>query len=167
MKTQNFFIALAVCASILAMITAQNKSQLQSTSELNNTVDLNQIKYDLENLKSKVDRQANQVSNLTFRETILEQKYSGASFTATDSSYRIINTGIGNVLVALRNVEKMGDGYKLFFQIGNPNSMTLSGLKGKISWRPTVDYKKYYADSKYSAEIDERLTKKTLMSYRM
>jgi hypothetical protein len=150
---EQFFVGLAVCISILSLY----RSTIREVPPQN----IDSMKAEIENQKTSIDNLKNQINTLSddfmkFGYDYYTSNASSASFTPTDSTFFPIRTAYGNLMVSLENTEKLGDGYKLIFSFGNPTSMSISDLKGKITWRPRVDYKKYYGDMNYKNEIDQK-----------
>lgn len=62
-----------------------------------------------------------------------------ASYTAglnlTDKSFSAVRTSLGLFLVSVQDVTPFANGVKLRLDVGNPQAMTYSGLKFRISWK--------------------------------
>lgn len=62
-----------------------------------------------------------------------------ASYTAelslTDKSFSTVRTDLGIFLVSVQDVTPFANGVKLKLDVGNPQAMTYSGLKFKLSWK--------------------------------
>jgi len=155
MTKEQFFIGLAVCMSAISLLAGvQNNSPLTDTSAL---------KIEVDTLKNKLEAQQQAFTNLQSGYYKLagqfyytQSKFSSGTFSSTSTGFQLIGTSYGNLLVSLKNVEKFGDGYRLTFSFGNPTSIGISGLKGKITWQPATDYPKYYSDTNYKQEIDQK-----------
>lgn len=120
--------------------------------------DLRQQKYEIERLNNLISNAQNAISDIRLKNVIAQ--HNSAGFEISDNSFRIIKSTYGDLLVSLRSVEKYGNGYKLVFDFGNPMALTLVGLKGKITWKPTVDWQKYFSDKTYQDEIDSKTQSK-------
>jgi hypothetical protein len=138
---------------------------------MQNSPDINSVKTSIDNLatrveraQSKIDATSDTLSNLDKRLwnavtqifSINQRFTTIGTFNPTSAGFQFINTSYGNLLVSLKNIERLGNGYKLVFHVGNPTSVTITNLKGKISWRPVVDYQKYFADVQYQKDIDQK-----------
>jgi hypothetical protein len=116
------------------------------------------VSYTVQN--DGVETRLSSLENELFLIKIKQQQHSQGTFTTTDSSFQLIETSYGRLLVSLQNSEKQGDGYRLSFHFGNPTTMTITDIKGKIVWKPLIDYKKYYTDAVYREDMNKKTREK-------
>lgn len=167
MKFQEWLCLAAIITSVSALYLTQHPINADITTKHDDVKSNQQILQDLAQLNASLAGVKNQIEFLRAEnQQVLDKIWSIqskqvaaehrlAEFMPTAQGYSRISTDLGDVLVSLKNTEKFGDGYKLTFEIGNPMSLTISGLKGKISWGPSIDAEKYNSDSKYKQEIDK------------
>ena len=79
-----------------------------------------------------------------------------AYFNGIDETFQPVRTNYGVLLILYQDAQKIGNGYKLTFKIGNPYLMKFNGLKGKIEWEPKVDYERAKNDEEYSKSMTGR-----------
>lgn len=149
MKKETVLSGLALLVASLALLASLQKTETHRPSDPN--ADIVALQKDFDSLKTRVN------------ELWIERLFAShkeASFNTTSQGFSLIETQYGNLMVSLKNTEKYGDGYKLTFEIGNPTSLTISGLSGEIEWQPLIDYKRYYDDENYKKETDEKTKSK-------
>lgn len=88
-----------------------------------------------------IDAMINLITGLSNRVQTLEQiQFSQTGyFTPTDTKYRTIHTNLGNFMVSLDDVVKYAGGYKLSFNIGNPNFASYTNVNIKLHWNTTLN----------------------------
>ncbi len=109
-------------------------------------------------IKQSYEQLSKSVLSLSFDYYASQNK--SAVFSPTDTGFQLLNTAYGNLLVSLKNIEKHGNGYSLIFDIGNPTSISIAGLKGRVKWGPKTDWTKYYSEPAYAEDINKKTQSK-------
>jgi len=167
MTKEQFFIGLAVCMSALSLYVVLENTAPQNVGPISSQPATNLLNSEINGLRATLQTQQQTLTDFQTEFNKLhsqflysQNQFSVGIFSPTDQGFQLIRSTYGNLLVSLVNTEKLGDGYKLTFNFGNPTSMTISGLKGKISWQPTTDYQKYMDDPNYMKEINQKTNSK-------
>lgn len=128
-------VVLSCLALVVALVVALGQNLTPSTPTAPPPADIDTVKSKLDALDTDLEALKSE-TNVKFAD--IQYEYAAAKFSSTDPNFRLLKTDYGLLMIALRGTEKSGDGYKLIFDIGNPSSITLSGLKGTITWRPAI-----------------------------
>ncbi|GAB1578037.1 hypothetical protein BPNSA17_28700 [Bordetella petrii] len=62
-----------------------------------------------------------------------------ARLSLTDKTFSTVRTDLGIFLVSVQDVTPFANGVKLKLDVGNPQAMTYSGLKFKLSWKTAAN----------------------------
>jgi hypothetical protein len=139
-----FFIAVIFC--LLPAGCEQYNPNKQAEKIEKQNKEITALKEDLEQLRELV--RLHSYTSLKVERNINEM----AIFTPSDKGYQPINTSAGPLLIALRDIKKYANGYKLTFEVGNPTlakfgSSTAIILYGK-SYDKSTDYNEWESNLK-------------------
>lgn len=56
----------------------------------------------------------------------------------SSQGYATLDAGVGKLMVSVEDIEPYADGVKVRLAIGNPNAVTLNGLKGEATYGPAT-----------------------------
>jgi len=92
------------------------------------------------------------------------QRSTGGSYTEVDlastGGYVPVRGRFGVFLVSVKNVEPYLDGYRVTFEVGNPQYATFSNLKIKTVWGSKFEYSKATNDVNYVENYNASLKRK-------
>lgn len=91
-------------------------------------------------LEQKLGDLEQRVSTLEFDKTLNEWSRTNnfVSLSLDEKGYTPIQTTIGQLLIAGGSATPYLDGFKVDFQIGNPQSVTYDGITVTLQWGPSV-----------------------------
>lgn len=135
-------IALACLLTATACLDDEGGQSSQNLPELE--VRVKGLEYNLDRLQNDVRRLHDELYETDSKQNRLsfdlDQRFaSKATFSPNSKGYNTVWTPAGNLLVALTDIKKYANGYKLYFKIGNPTFATFSSVKMNVAWNKTLD----------------------------
>lgn len=138
---KNVVITAAVTSFVTALIVS---SSVQPAPVQKDAGKITQIESDIATLKSNfIDVRSKQFSSQLTVDSITSNE---AYFTPTSKGYSKIATPAGSLIIRLMNIEKYANGYRLYFDIGNPTLATFYDAKLAVKLNKEWDYKIPYED---------------------
>jgi Protein of unknown function (DUF3251) len=89
-------------------------------------------KNEIDLVKNDLEKKDSDISLLQLDLAISKQQF--GYFSASETGFDTMETGLGKVFVAIRDVKPYANGYKLTLDIGNPNFVTFGKVSGKVEW---------------------------------
>ncbi len=140
----------------------KNPNSDRSMDKINNTISQleNNIlisKKQIEDLKNDMQELKNDVYEKRGRDIVNEITHRVAMFTPSSKDFSTVNTDVGMFYIALKDIQKYANGYKLILSIGNPNSVTYNNLHVTVTYGKSMKGYDWVLDllssKKYEATI--------------
>jgi|SRR5271170_380538 len=98
-------------------------------------------------LQKQVEYFGSRESLLSMRVNDKKDREDSVTLDVTHSAYQRLDTDNGFLLVSAEQAVPYLNGYKILLNIGNPLSVSYSGLKAKIKWAKYYDANQFTPDS--------------------
>ena len=123
-------------AACLAGCTQQGAGDAALRAEITKlNARLSSAESELNDLKNQQQNTAGEVLGIR----LSAQADQTAVFDPVSSQgYVTLNAGVGKLMVSVEDIEPYADGVKVRLAVGNPNAVTLNGLKGEATYGPAT-----------------------------
>lgn len=149
MRAKSRLVVLLLCASASAGCWSSRETQKAQADESKRLAslqtDVDSLKTDLRLLRSQVFKLQSQVS-----------RYRSVALEPTEKGYHRIDTTSGFFLLAVKDVERYLDGYRLVLAIGNPTAARYEGFKLILAWEKNFpEPRQGEPDDQFHKRMDE------------
>jgi hypothetical protein len=105
------------------------------------------LRAQVEALQKKVEYFGAREALLATRVSDKKDREDSVTLDVTHTAYQRLDTDNGFLLVSAEKAEPYLNGYKILLNVGNPLSVSYSGLKAKIKWAKYYDSNQFTPDS--------------------